>query len=131
MKIYSESRLTQAEMFRKVCFLWMWNYMHRTTEVLQDYTLVLEWPYPWCFCDCTIPAFWPHVASHIYKWYSHYVRGLVLSHHITRYSHTLTQIHINPQNSCPLCKSANVDIAAKNNAETYWLDIPARRPLWH
>jgi hypothetical protein len=48
--------------------------------------------------------------------------NVVLSHHITRYSHTLTQIHIGPQNSCrwPLCKSANVDIAVENIAEAYW-----------
>jgi hypothetical protein len=51
---------------------------------------------------------------------------VVLSHHISRYSHTRTQIHIDPQNSCRwlLCKSANVDIAAENTAETYWQEIP-------
>jgi hypothetical protein len=48
--------------------------------------------------------------------------NVVLSHHITRYSHTLTQIHIGPRNSYrwPLCKSANVDITVENIAETYW-----------
>jgi hypothetical protein len=35
---------------------------------------------------------------------------VVLLHHITRYSHTLTHTHILPQNSCRwlLCKSANM-----------------------
>jgi hypothetical protein len=58
---------------------------------------------------------------------------VVLSHHITRYSHSLIQIHIGPQNSrrWPLCKSANVDIAAENIAETYWQEIPVWRLLWH
>jgi hypothetical protein len=41
----------------------------------------------------------------------------------------LQGIHIDPQNSCrwPLSKSANVDIAAENIAETYWQEIPLRR----
>jgi hypothetical protein len=39
---------------------------------------------------------------------------VVLSHHVKRYSHTITHIHIHPQNNrrWPLCKSANVGIAA-------------------
>jgi hypothetical protein len=38
---------------------------------------------------------------------------MVLSHHITRYPHALTHIHILPQNSrhWPLCESANVGIS--------------------
>jgi hypothetical protein len=41
---------------------------------------------------------------------------VVLLHFITRYSHTFTQIRIDPQNSQRwlLCKSANVGIAAEN-----------------
>jgi hypothetical protein len=31
----------------------------------------------------------------------------------------------------PLCKSANVGIAAENIAQTYWQEIPVRRLLWH
>jgi hypothetical protein len=55
----------------------------------------------------------------------------VLSHHIKRYSHTLTHIHIHPQNNrrWPLCKSANVCIAAGNTAETYLQEGPIRLPL--
>jgi hypothetical protein len=39
------------------------------------------------------------------------------------------QIHIGPQNSCrwPVCKSANVDIAVENIAETYWQEIAVWR----
>jgi hypothetical protein len=57
---------------------------------------------------------------------------VVLSHHITRYSHTLTHIHILPHNShhWPLCKSANVGIAARNTAERYLQEGPVRLPLW-
>jgi hypothetical protein len=57
---------------------------------------------------------------------------VVLPHHITRYSHTLTHIHILPQNSrrWPLCKSANIGIAAGNTAEKYLQEGPVRFPLW-
>jgi hypothetical protein len=63
---------------------------------------------------------------------------VVLSHHIKRYSHTLTHIHIHPQNNhhWSLCKSANVGIAAGNTAEKYlqegpiWLPLWQRRSLW-
>jgi hypothetical protein len=74
----------------------------------------------------TASALWCTKVAKIH--FNRYICGRVikfvecgLSHHITRYSHTLTQIHIGPQNSCrwPLCKSANVDIAAENIAETY------------
>jgi hypothetical protein len=46
---------------------------------------------------------------------------VVLSHHVKRYSHTLTHIHIHPQSNRRwlLCKSANVGIAAGNTAERY------------
>jgi hypothetical protein len=56
---------------------------------------------------------------------------MVLSHHITRYSHTLTHIHILPQNSrhWPVCKSANVGVAAGNTAERYLQEGPVRLPL--
>jgi hypothetical protein len=58
---------------------------------------------------------------------------LVLSHHIKRYLHTLTHIHIHPRNNrrWPLCKSANVGIAAGNTAERYLQEgRPIRLPLW-
>jgi hypothetical protein len=57
---------------------------------------------------------------------------VVLSRHITRYTHTLTHIHIFPQNSrrWPLCKSVNVGIAAWNTAEKYLQEVPVRFPLW-
>jgi hypothetical protein len=58
---------------------------------------------------------------------------VVLSHHIKRYSHTLTHIHIHPQNNrrWPLCESANVGIAAGNTAERYLQDGPIWLPLWY
>jgi hypothetical protein len=51
---------------------------------------------------------------------------------ITRYTHTLTHIHILPQNSCrwSLCKSANVGVAAGNIADKYLQEGPVRLPLW-
>jgi hypothetical protein len=57
---------------------------------------------------------------------------VVLSQHITKYSHILTHIHILPQNSrhWPLCKSANGGVAAGNTAERYLPEGPMRLPLW-
>jgi hypothetical protein len=42
------------------------------------------------------------------------------------------KIHILPQNKCrwPLCKSANVGIAAGNTAERYLQDGPIWLPMW-
>jgi hypothetical protein len=65
-------------------------------------------------------------------YYSQIILGtVVLSHHITRYSHTLTHIHIVPQNSrhWPLWKSPNVGTDAGNTAEKYLQQGPVWFPF--
>jgi hypothetical protein len=71
----------------------------------------------YCICAITLVEY---VVQLLSLW------AVVLSHHITRYIHTFTQIHIGPQNSrlWPLCKSANVGIVAENIVEIYWQEIP-------
>jgi hypothetical protein len=111
----------------------MRNYMRRTTPVLLRLhswrpaiaiSIVLLWLHQACFQAS-------HHISHILL--QSIISGtVVLLHHIIRYSYTLTHIHILLQNSChwPLCKSANVRIAAGNTAERHLQEGPIRLPLW-